>query len=398
MAQQIEVVGKGSFGNVTLHNSNQVIKQVKLIENEDENDPNSQTQVVYSSIREMAFLSSFKHTNIANLTNYKVNGNNIEIGLENGGVSLAKWKQKHSTKKKAKLLPLIMYQILKVLHFLEVNGIVHSDIKPSNIVIDKELNVKLIDWGGVCFKGAKNSVSLCSTKTYKAPEQRTEITKHPETGCFNDIFSLGMTMFAVLYNKQPDDKLFYKKHSKYVDVLKTFDIELEDFCKMEDMQFSKLLLSTLRMDHRKRVKASELIYADAFKQFRETENYKDPEEINSTFKIVNKSFHEVSIIKTFQKKIEELIENFSLHHFHNYATMLFHLILSNYNANRMVRTKKDFDYFLPHFCLDLCLILFDDCKDSRFYDFDEYDMYFEVRDEMIKSLLSELNFSIYKKW
>lgn len=396
-SQQREIIGKGSFGNVYLHNSNQVVKRVKLIENYDENDPNSQTQIVYSTIRELSFLTCFKHPNIANLTYFKMCNKDVEIGLEHGGISLADWMQEHGTKRKACVLPVIMFQLLKVLHFLEVNGIVHSDIKPSNIVIDKDLNVRLIDWGGVCFKGAKNSVSLCSTRTFKAPEQRSEITKTLETGCFNDIFSLGMTLFTVLFNKQPDKKLHIKKHSKYIDVLKVYDVDLEDFCKLDDMHFSRLLLSTLQINHKKRAKASELIYSDVFKSFRDAENYKDPEEVSMNYKFINKTIGDATFVNFFQKKLEEIIDTFNINSYSVYANMLFQMIISNYNTNKLIRTKKDFDIFLPHFCIDLCIILFDDLKDSKYYDFDEYDLYFEIRDNMMKTLLPELKFDIYRK-
>ena len=383
------VVGKGSFGNVYLSSNNEVIKRMKLIEHSHEDDLSSETEIVYSTIREIAFLSCFKHENIANLTFIKRIHNEVDVGIEFGGQSLADLMQKYSMKKRANMLLSISYQVLKVLHYLEVNKIVHSDIKPSNIVIDFNGKVKLIDWGGVCFQGNKNSVSLCSTKTFKSPEQRSEFTKTPETGCFNDIFSFGMTMFAFLFNKQPGD-LFIKNNK--VNLLNVFDIDLETFCDIQDMSLAQLLLSTLTINHNKRPTASELISSSVFDDLRKdyicpTEQFMDLSFINQ------KKLH----CKKFQKKLNEIMDIFKLHKFNMYANMLFQLFHNTSESRDLIKKDSDYDMFLPQFCLDLCIILFDDDKNSRFYDFDEYDTYFEIRDEMIRKLLNAVKFNIYKK-
>lgn len=383
------VIGKGSFGNVYLNSSKEVIKRMKLIENTYEDDDNSETEIVYSTIREIAFLSYFKHENIANLTFIKRIHNEIDVGMEFGGQSLADLMHKYSLKKRANMLLSISYQVLKVLHYLEVNNIVHSDLKPSNIVINSDGKVRLIDWGGVCFQGNKHSVSLCSTKTFKSPEQRSDFTKEPETGCFNDIFSFGLTMFTFLFNKQPGD-LFIKNNK--VNLLKVFDIDLETFCDIQDMSLAQLLLSTLTINHNRRPTASELINSSVFDELRKEYIYPKEEIMELSF-INQKKLH----CKKFQKKLNEIMDTFRLHKFNMYANMLFQLFNNTQESKEMIKKHNDYEMFLPQFCLDLCIILFDDEKNSRFYDFDEYDTYFEIRDEMIRKLLNAVKFNIYKK-
>ena len=41
----------------------------------------------------------------------------------------------------------ILGQILSALQYIHRRGIVHQDIKMENIMIDKELNIKLFDFG-----------------------------------------------------------------------------------------------------------------------------------------------------------------------------------------------------------------------------------------------------------
>lgn len=393
MFSKNHIIGKGSFGNVFLNSFNHVTKNVKLIDRRDIDDPDSETEIVYSTIRELAFLSCFRHKNIANLIyKYQHNSNEIDICLWNGGKSLAKLMQTYSIKKRASLLTTIAYQVLKVLQFLEVNGITHSDIKPSNIVMDDDKHVRVIDWGGVCFKSGSNCVSLCSTKTFRAPEQRSDISRTPETGCFNDVFSFGLTMFCFLFNKQPGELHFTKK--KKIDLLKVFDIELEEFCELEEIKVAKLLLTTLEIDHHKRPKASQLIISSVFDDLRNTDNYQIPKPKEMDFSFMNKTDDVPR--KLFQKKLVKIMDYFNLHHYNVYANMLFQMFYANDNARKILE-NKDYKTYFPQFCIDLCIILFDDNKDGNLEDFDEYDFYFEIRNEMIRKLLNAVSFNIYKK-
>ena len=41
----------------------------------------------------------------------------------------------------------IFRQILEALDYIHEAGVVHRDIKPENILIDQNMNIKLIDFG-----------------------------------------------------------------------------------------------------------------------------------------------------------------------------------------------------------------------------------------------------------
>jgi len=78
--------------------------------------------------------------------------------------------------------------------------VVHRDLKLENILVDQELNIKIIDFGF-----AKNTQidilnSGRGTKSYIAPEVREE---KQYDGKKSDIFSLGVILFLLVQGNFP---------------------------------------------------------------------------------------------------------------------------------------------------------------------------------------------------
>lgn len=63
----------------------------------------------------------------------------------------------------------IMRQILEGLKYLNSKNIMHRDLKPQNILIDHNYNVRLCDFGSAKFVTEKNMPYVC-TRFYRAPE------------------------------------------------------------------------------------------------------------------------------------------------------------------------------------------------------------------------------------
>lgn len=81
---------------------------------------------------------------------------------------------------------------IKALFCLHNRGFVHKDIKPSNIIVDEEMNVYLIDFGCACRMDDDACIAKPSgTLEFMAPEALLE----PE--CFeesSDMYSLGRSL------------------------------------------------------------------------------------------------------------------------------------------------------------------------------------------------------------
>ena len=87
----------------------------------------------------------------------------------------------------------IFHQVAKGLAHMHTRGFIHADIKPNNILVTEDAQVKIIDFGQGCAIGTVKK-RIQGTPGYMAPEQahRQSITEK------TDIYNLGATMYWVL--------------------------------------------------------------------------------------------------------------------------------------------------------------------------------------------------------
>ena len=60
-------------------------------------------------------------------------------------------------------------QVLKALHYIRRSGIIHSDLKPENIMLYHDRKVQIIDFGSACFVNDKLH-RYVQSRFYRAPE------------------------------------------------------------------------------------------------------------------------------------------------------------------------------------------------------------------------------------
>jgi serine/threonine protein kinase len=91
---------------------------------------------------------------------------------------------------------LVFRMVATGLNAMHQQRYVHCDIKPNNILINKNGMIKIIDLGQSCLIGTVKS-RIQGTPDYIAPEQVKRKTLGPKT----DIFNLGATMYWALTGK-----------------------------------------------------------------------------------------------------------------------------------------------------------------------------------------------------
>ncbi len=94
------------------------------------------------------------------------------------------------------------HQILDALDYIHSQGIIHSDLKPHNIIIDSRDNVKVIDFGIARTASAEIAADIKQirgTLRYMSPEQ---IDRKPHD-IRSDLFSFGIILYEICTGSNP---------------------------------------------------------------------------------------------------------------------------------------------------------------------------------------------------
>lgn len=153
---------------------------------------------------EASIMAGLEHKHITQVIDFEDKKNTLAIIMEYlEGQDLTEY-----IKLKGKL-PLndalnIIYQTLDAFAFAHQKGIVHRDVKPGNIFIQKNGTVKILDFG--IAKILSGDANLTSTGTqmgtpmYMSPEQ---VRDSKEIDWRTDIYSLGVVLFYMLNGRAP---------------------------------------------------------------------------------------------------------------------------------------------------------------------------------------------------
>lgn len=78
--------------------------------------------------------------------------------------------------------------------------VVHRDLKLENILVDDQMNLKIVDFGFATYKRVKKLTSYKGTKTYMAPEIRKG---YVYDGRQADVFSTAVILFIIVHGIFP---------------------------------------------------------------------------------------------------------------------------------------------------------------------------------------------------
>ena len=142
------------------------------------------------------------HEGIANVFDYGEDSGSAFLVMELvPGDSLAKILERDKKLDDQKVLDIVA-QTARALHEAHIAGLVHRDVKPGNLLITPNGEVKITDFG---IARVADQVSLTATGQvmgtvqYLAPEQATGKPATPST----DIYSLGIVAYEALKGSRP---------------------------------------------------------------------------------------------------------------------------------------------------------------------------------------------------
>jgi len=162
-------------------------------------------------IREARILAEIHHPNVVNVLEVFKQNNTVYIVMEFiSGHSLKHEVEKNGVFTEGKLKKTI-YTVGQALDYIHEKNILHLDIKPSNILIDKNDNLKLIDFGiskkyDLSNDQETSTALLAASKGYASIEQYDSEGIQVFSPC-PDIYSLGATMYYLVTGQVPTESI-----------------------------------------------------------------------------------------------------------------------------------------------------------------------------------------------
>ena len=140
------------------------------------------------------------HPNLPKLVDFVVNEDQMYLVMEYvDGIDMNKFLQANGPLDEDMTIHFFT-MILDTIGYLHKQGILHLDIKPSNIMVTPNLGIKILDLG-ISAKVSEGETlkKKCGSPSYMAPEQ----TRGEKLDCYSDIYQIGVTLFNMVTGQLP---------------------------------------------------------------------------------------------------------------------------------------------------------------------------------------------------
>ncbi|TQR17440.1 Stk1 family PASTA domain-containing Ser/Thr kinase [Psychrobacillus soli] len=196
----LEMIGGGGMSNVYLAHDMILDRDVaiKILRYDFSNEEELRRRFQ----REALSATSLTHPNIVNIYDVGEDGDIHYIVMEYvKGETLKQYIQRNAPVSPRKSVT-IMKQLTSAIANAHNNHIIHRDVKPQNILLDEEENIKITDFGIAMALSATSYTqtnSVLGTVHYLSPEQARGGTATNQS----DIYALGIVLFELLTGKLP---------------------------------------------------------------------------------------------------------------------------------------------------------------------------------------------------
>ncbi|KAL8584489.1 hypothetical protein ACOMHN_016810 [Nucella lapillus] len=200
--QVLNLLGKGGFACVYKARSNKTGQEVaiKMIDKK----LMKAAGMVARVKKEVEIHSRLKHPSILELYNYFEDSNYVYLVLEiahNG--EFQRYLRTQNRVLMEKEARKVMKQIVDGMLYLHTHGILHRDLTLSNLLLTKDMNTKIADFGLATqlAEPEEKHFTMCGTPNYISPE----VAMHLAHGLEADVWSLGCMLYTMLVGHPPFD-------------------------------------------------------------------------------------------------------------------------------------------------------------------------------------------------
>ncbi|GAB4843295.1 CBL-interacting serine/threonine-protein kinase 7 [Ancistrocladus abbreviatus] len=204
--QLCRLLGRGSFAKVYLGRSlsDETSVAIKVIDKA-KIDAAMEPRI----IQEVAAMRRLNHPNILRIYEVMATKARIYLVMElaKGGDLFEKLARRADHRFPEPCARRYFHQLVSALHYCHQNGVAHRDMKPQNILLDQEGNLKISDFGlsAVVDHEIRNGPILqtaCGTPAFAAPEV---VSRRGYDGSKADAWSCGVILFVMLTGSLPFD-------------------------------------------------------------------------------------------------------------------------------------------------------------------------------------------------
>lgn len=279
MYTKLNRIGQGTYGVVYKAQNTQnkeivAIKRIKF-ESQEEGIPST-------AIREIALLKELKHPNIVQLYDVVHSQHTLTLIFEYCDWDLRRYMQSKNNMLSQEEIISFSYQLLRALGFIHSKYIIHRDVKPQNILLNRKGELKLADFGLArsTFIPVDSLSTEVITRWYRPPEI---LLGNQNYGFPVDVWSAGcvivemitgqplfqcasneelMEKVTVLFGSEAVERAF-PEIKKQSDVLQP--VGLQNIIPNTNPELLQLVLALLEVDPSKRISAADALKLPIFK-------------------------------------------------------------------------------------------------------------------------------------
>ena len=194
-------LGKGAFGEVwkVTHENSKKIYCIKMMSKREIYEQ----QLINQINKEISIMYNINHPYSIKLYNHFEDNDKLYLIMEpasNGNLYSFIENNKNQKIKSNETIKKIIIQTIEIIKYLHSKDIIYRDIKPENILLDKDNNIKLCDYGWASYLTKDQFCKVyCGTPEYVSPEM---VKKYPYNEKV-DIWGIGVLIFELLFGYPP---------------------------------------------------------------------------------------------------------------------------------------------------------------------------------------------------